>query len=150
MDNQRYNEWEQDSEVYTANQVEALLGYCDIEVDSETSNGFLSYCPFHNNTDSPAFGINKTTGRWACFNPACNRSGDLMDLLMERKHLNPFEATRLVMKYGKQAHGTIADRLSAIREKAPEFVEFPSEPVERMHEDLFMPIGNHARHYLHN
>jgi 5S rRNA maturation endonuclease (ribonuclease M5) len=73
-----------------------------------------------------------------------------MELLMERKHLNPFEATRIVLKYGREAHGSVADRLSAIREKAPEFVEFPSAPVERMHEDLFMPIGNRARKYLHD
>lgn len=148
MVNRRYNEWERDSEVYTPAQVEAIANYCGIEVVSETNTHFLAYCPFHNNTDTPAFALDKEKGLWTCFNPSCDSSGNIVALLRSLKGLNPFEAARVIVKYEKAVHDSIADRLSAIREKAPEFVEFPSEPVERMARDLWDSDGAHAREYL--
>lgn len=38
-------------------------------------------CPFHNNTDSPAFYVNKNTGLWICFNPSCGKRGSVKDLM---------------------------------------------------------------------
>lgn len=148
MVNRRYNEWERDSEVYTPAQVEAIANYCGIEVESETNTHFLAYCPFHNNTDTPAFALDKEKGLWTCFNPSCDSSGNIVALLRSLKGLNPFEATRVIKKYEQAVHESIADRLSAIREKAPAFVEFPSEPVNRMTKDLW----NHQRalDYLHS
>jgi len=108
----------------------------------------LAYCPFHNNTDSPAFALDKEKGLWTCFNPSCGESGTLDSLLRSLKGLNPFEAARVILKYKEETLGTIAERLSAIREKAPEFVEFPSEPVERMSDALWLPENDKAREYL--
>lgn len=130
MDNRRYNEWERNPEVYTAEQVEAVANYCDIEVVSETGTHLLAFCPFHANHDSPAFALDKTKGLWTCFNPSCDASGNLEGLLRSLKSLNPFEATRVIMKYSKASQSPLAERLSAIREKAPEFVEFPQESLD--------------------
>lgn len=55
----------------------------------------------------------------------------------------------MIVKYQNEVHNTVADRLSAIREKAPEFVEFPSEPVERMASQLWTPEGVRGLDYLH-
>jgi DNA primase len=148
MVNRRNNEWERDSEVYTSAQVEAIANYCDIEVVSETATHFQAYCPFHNNTDDPAFVVDKKRGLWHCFNPSCGSSGNLESLLRSLKGLNPFEAKRVILKYEKEVHESIADRLSAIREKAPDFVEFPSEPVQRMASDLWTPAGEAGLVYL--
>ena len=38
------------------------------------------YCPVHDNTDSPSFSINRQTGLWVCFNPACGAHGSLATL----------------------------------------------------------------------
>lgn len=150
MVNRRYNEWQGNSEVYTPAQVEAVANHCDIEVVSETNTHFLAYCPFHNNTDSPAFALDKEKGLWTCFNPSCGSAGNLESLLRSLKGLNPFEAARVIAKYENEAHDSIADRLSAIREKAPEFVEFPSEPVERMRDNLWHREGDRGLQYLKN
>lgn len=150
MVNRRRNEWERDSSVYTPVQVEGIANYCDIEVVSETNTHFLAYCPFHNNTDSPAFALDKEKGLWTCFNPSCGSSGTLESLLRSLKGLNPFEAARVILKYEKSSHENLADRLSAIREKAPEFVEFPSDPVDRMHDTLWTPEGKRGLDYLHD
>lgn len=148
MVNRRNNEWQRDTEVYTPAQVEAVANYCDIEVVSETNTHFLAYCPFHNNTDSPAFALDKQNGLWTCFNPMCSNGGTLESLLRSLKGLNPFEAARVISKFEKTSNEGIADRLSAIREKVPDFVEFPSEPVERMASDLWTPAGKAGLEYL--
>lgn len=146
MVDRRYNEWERDSEVYSAAQVESVANYCDIEVVSETNTHLLAYCPFHNNTDTPAFALDKEKGLWTCFNPSCDSSGNLVALLRSLKGLNPFEAARVIAQSEKSVHDSVADRLSAIREKAPEFVQFPVTPVERMEEELW--TNHHALDYM--
>lgn len=146
MVNKRYNEWEDDSQVYTPAQVEAVANYCDIEIVSETNTHFLAYCPFHNNTDSTAFALDKEKGLWHCFNGSCDSSGNLDSLLRRLKGLNPFESARVILKYQTATAGSVSERLSAIREKAPEFVEFPQAPVDRMAEDLL--VSERAMNYL--
>lgn len=51
-----------------------------IEVVREDGSELACLCPFHANSDSPAFYINKRTGLWICFNPSCNKRGSLQDL----------------------------------------------------------------------
>jgi DNA primase len=53
-----------------------------IEVVREDGNELACLCPFHKNTDSPAFYINKDTGLWICFNPSCAKRGSLRDLMI--------------------------------------------------------------------
>jgi DNA primase len=50
---------------------------------SETPTEYACYCPFHSNTSSPAFYINKKTGLWHCFNPSCGRKGSFATLAKE-------------------------------------------------------------------
>lgn len=136
MVNRRNNEWERDSEVYSPAQVEAVANYCEIEIVSETNSHLLAYCPFHNNTDSPAFAIDKTKGLWTCFNPSCDNSGNLEQLLGRLKGLNFFEATRIILKNKNANVSSLAERLEDIRGQDDSFIEFPAEPIYRMQSDL--------------
>lgn len=52
-----------------------------VEVVREDGKELACLCPFHKNTDSPAFYINKETGLWICFNPSCEKKGSLRDLM---------------------------------------------------------------------
>lgn len=148
MVHRRYDEWERDSEVYTQEQIEAIANYCDIEVVSETGTHFLAYCPFHTNNDSPAFALDKSKGLWTCFNPSCDSAGNLEGLLRELKGLNTFQAARIINKYKNTNTRPLEDRLSSIREKAPEFVEFPDAPVMRMRDNLWHREGQRGLDYL--
>jgi 5S rRNA maturation endonuclease (ribonuclease M5) len=69
-------------------------------------------------------------------------------LLRRLKGLNPFEAARAILKYKDATQDTAAARIAAIREnaKAPEFVAFPEDPVNRMAEELW--YNDHAVAYL--
>jgi DNA primase len=43
------------------------------------------FCPFHDNTDTRAFGVNVRTGAYLCRNPECGkRGGDVIDFYRER------------------------------------------------------------------
>lgn len=142
------DEWERDSEVYSSNQVEAVLRVCEVDIDNETNTHFLAFCPFHNNTEDPAFAIDKRLGLWTCFNPSCANSGTLEMLVKRTRGLNQFEAFRLITKYKNEVGSSLADRLSEIKEKQPDFVEFPTGPVERMIRDF--PNSKEAREYMMN
>jgi DNA primase len=52
-----------------------------VEVIRDEGSELACLCPFHKNTDSPAFYINKHTGLWICFNPSCEKRGSIRDLM---------------------------------------------------------------------
>lgn len=141
MAQRRGDEWDEDFEVYTANQVEAVLEFCDVEVVSDTHTHFLAYCPFHGNTDSPAFAVDKAKGLWTCFNPSCENSGALPDLLRRLKGQNPFQAQRTILKYRNVNNTPFADRLAEAMGKPEEFTEFPQEVLDRMAADFKGSVG---------
>jgi DNA primase len=132
MAKRRDDEWEDDYETYSPSQVEGVLEACGIEVVSDTNTHFLAYCPFHGNTDSPAFAVDKHKGLFTCFNPSCMNSGTLEQLVRRTKKFNPFQAARLILKY-KNAHNTpFAERLAEAMQKEAEFVEFPQSSLDRL------------------
>lgn len=61
-----------------------LLKQYNISTQSHMGNEITMYCPFHQNTNSPAFYINVKTGLWQCFNPSCGKTGNFRQLY---KHL---------------------------------------------------------------
>lgn len=146
MGYQRGRGWERDTEIYTQEQVEAVIAECGIEVAYESASHFIGYCPFHNNTDSPAFEVDKTRGLYTCFNPGCGASGNLRMLLEKLKGYNVFKATRcIVLAAGERK--PISDMLEELRNKPAEFVQFPEAPVKRMQTDLL--IEPKATHYMY-
>ena len=50
-------------------------------------------CPFHNETDGSFF-VNTNTNRWTCY--GCDRSGNAIDLVMEKKGLSFPDAVKLL------------------------------------------------------
>jgi DNA primase len=137
MVHRRNNEWQRNTEVYTPAQIEAIADYCGLDIESETTTHFLAFCPFHNNTDTPAFALDKEKGLWTCFNPSCDAKGNMYTLLRDLRGVTSFEAARVIKRFDQQTHGTISARLSAIRTKEPEFIKFPEDPLNRMAADFW-------------
>lgn len=113
------------------------MNHCGIEIASETNTHFLCYCPFHNNTDSPALAVDKVKGLWTCFNPSCKSRGTLKMLLGRLKGLNQFEASRFLMVNNRSSK-SVTERLKEVRKEKFEFIQFPPEPVERMKNDFWL------------
>jgi len=114
-------------------------------VVGDTTTHFLAYCPFHGNTDSPAFAVDKSKGLWTCFNPSCMASGTLPDLLRKLKKLNPFQAQRVILKKRTEHSTPFADRLREAMSKPVEFKEFPQSVIDRMAADF---KGSVAEEYM--
>lgn len=137
MRNSRNNGWEDDFVVYTEAQVESVLEYAGIEVVSDTATHFLTYCPFHGNTDSPAFAVDKSLGAFTCFNPSCLVSGnDLSELLRLKSGLNPFQALRVINKYKNESKVPFSERVREAMTKPEEFPTFSQDALDRMYEDF--------------
>ncbi len=51
-----------------------------------TGNGFAALCCFHDNTKTPAWGMN-LEGLWNCMNPKCAEKGNLVDFLVRVLHM---------------------------------------------------------------
>lgn len=60
--------------------VQTFLNQIGLTVINETGEEVVLYCPFHHNTDTPSFSINKKTGLWQCFNPSCGKGGRFSSL----------------------------------------------------------------------
>lgn len=65
------------------NSVADVLEDLGLDIRSETASEYLLYCPFHDNTDSPAFAIDKKEGLWICFNASCGAKGNLRQLIQK-------------------------------------------------------------------
>lgn len=131
----RNNEWSSSREVYTAQQVEDVLKHIGVEVLEETDNDILSLCPYHGNSDTPAFSTSKRYGYSLCFNPACGvgSQGDrltLERLVREVGGLDHVAAKRLIFLRGRNS--TFAERFDSIEKEPEEMQEFSSVAIQKM------------------
>lgn len=133
--------------LYSREQVESVLNTLGVEVNGETMNDFLCYCPIHGNRITPSFSVSKSSGTYICFNAACAESGNLVDLVRRVGNKDEFQARRLIIKAGGTTNTNFADQLAAAFKKVPDFVEFPQAGIDRLHEALW--TNENALSYLH-
>lgn len=134
------NEWHTDSgSVYTSDEVESVLRQLGIQVVEETVNDFVSLCPYHGNTDTPAFSTSKTYGYSVCFNPSCavgtDRRLTLVDLVMNQKGLSRIAAKRFVLNARDYSDEALRKKFESQAE--PEDIEFSSVAIENMKNRLW-------------
>lgn len=121
---------------YYPKQVEAVLGACGVEIDGETANDFLCFCPFHGNTYSTSFSVSKVSGKFICFNHACSATGSLVELIKKTTKRNEFEARRLLIKKAGETKQSFQDQLQAVLKPAV-LPEFPADKLDEMRENFW-------------
>lgn len=135
-------QWDRDRETYTPNQVEATIRACGVDVEGETHNDFLCFCPFHGNRFSPSFSVSKTTGMYICFNHSCGETGTLMNLVRrlpqrDGTYRNEFVARRLILKKGSETLQAFEQELEKMLQPVEEFPEFSAAVLDRMYDDFW-------------
>lgn len=130
--------WDNATDVYSASEIEAVLRALGIDIRDETENDFLSFCPYHGNTDSPAFSTSKRYGYSVCFNPACAK-GQEMRLTLEQmvrdiKGLNHMGSKRFIKKHKDNSGQSFEEKFDAIDEEPEQMQEFPASAIAKMHE----------------
>jgi DNA primase len=146
MAGRRSDEWDRDYQYYSEDQIEGILGHCGVEIVSDIGTHFMCLCPFHGNTNTAAFEIDKHGGGWICFNPSCDKRGSLRELIKDTKGGNPFEIERVILKYKSLNPVSFEERLAKAMEKAPDFVEFPANVLERLSKHF---PGSAGEAYMH-
>lgn len=111
---------------------------------------YMGFCPFHENTRTPAFAVFPKTQTWRCFG-ACATGGDVFTFVMKRDGLTFTEAV------AQLARRTLS---LPVKPRAPEPVHTPNTPpsaqwqatgwrlIERAEQMLWKP-DDQALRYLH-
>jgi len=134
-------------DAYTKADLRSILRSCGIEVISQTGTDFLCLCPFHHNTDSPAFAASYSKGLYVCYNQNCNSSGTILDLVMKLTDRNNFEAMRFISQNKMSDAELLEEELKDLLDEKPEFEPYPNEPIENGHSLLMSGAGG-AKEYL--
>ena len=120
------------SNQYTAEQVKRVLTGSGVTVESELDADFIIFCPFHNNHRTPAGEVQKSSGMFFCF--SCQKSADLIELVMHTSGRSYFEAARFIKSKEKQSNLAIdIDRALVEEEKYKPFDELI---IKRLHNNL--------------
>ena len=134
------------SDAYTKADLRSILRSCNIEIISETGTDFLCLCPFHHNTDSPAFAVSYSKGLFICYNQNCDSSGTVLDLVKQLTSRNDFEAIRFIQSNKLTSEEALELELRELLEDKPDFVEFPEQTLKNLYNGL---AANHdAQEYL--
>lgn len=123
--------------VYSEQHVRNILQGIGVEIKAETDVRYNCLCPFHHNTNTPAFSIDKQRGVWICFNDACGKSGNLEQLIMEVTERSEPEAMRYIATRSSFAGNSLSDILDDAFTSEPEWPVFPQQVVDQLVENFW-------------
>ena len=124
------------SDAYTKADLRSILRSCGVEVVSNTGTDFLCLCPFHHNTDSPAFAVSHSKGLYVCYNQNCNSAGTILELVKKLTNRNDFEALRFISSNKQSEEEAFEDGLKDLLDEKPEFVEFSNDILKSLHDAI--------------
>jgi DNA primase len=125
-----------DQKYYSENQVKRSLIASGIDIVSEVESDYIIFCPFHNNSRSPAGEVHKTNGLFYCF--SCQESKELTEVIMVATGRSYFEAARLIDS--KSDGKNILENLVEMLDKKPNFVEYDLNLIEELHKNVFSNV----------
>ena len=127
---------------YTAEQVKRVLAGSGTTVESELDADFIIFCPFHNNHRTPAGEVHKTNGMFFCF--SCQKSADLIELVMHTSGRTYFEAARFIKS--KEKVSNLATEIDRALIKEEQYRPFDELIIKRLHNNLI--ASDRAKNYF--
>ncbi len=115
-------------ETYTQEQVERTLTGAGIDIVSQTESNFMIFCPFHNNSRTPAGTVSKEKGLFHCF--GCQTSKTLIEFVMSVSNRTYFESVRYIKQKDKETD--IEKLVNKKLQVAPEFVKYDEVLIKRL------------------
>ena len=113
---------------YTKEQIQRVITGSGITIESEVDSDYIVFCPFHNNSRSPAGEIDKTTGTFFCF--SCQHVGDLVEFVMHTSGRTYFEAVRFIKS--KETAYNLEDEITRKLIEKPEYVQYDQVLIKRL------------------
>jgi DNA primase len=112
-----------------------------------SGKSYTGFCPFHQNTRTPAFVVFPDTQTWRCFG-ACAEGGDIFSYVMKKEG---WEFKEALQSLAKRAGVTLDESPAAREQKQADkrLVDLLNLATEYFHQLLlYAPQGEAARRYL--
>ena len=113
---------------YTEEQIKRVLVGSGITVESEVGSDFIIFCPYHNNTRTPAGEVSKESGLFFCF--SCQQTAELQELIMKMTGRSYFESIRFIKSKEKETN--IEDLVNKKLYKPKEFIQYDEVLIKRL------------------
>ena len=120
------------SNIYTEEQIRRVLNGSGIDIEAEFGNDFIIYCPYHNNSRTPAGEVAKDSGLFFCF--GCQTTKNLEEFVMFTTGRTYFETARYIKS--KETEHNIENIVNKAMYAPPEFIQYD--------ELLFKRLNNQA------
>ena len=119
---------------YTKEQIKRVLTGAGIDVESEIDSDYIIFCPYHNNTRTPAGEVDKYSGTFFCF--SCQHVSNLTEFVMHVSGRTYFESVRFIKN--KEQEGNLEQEVNKQLYKKPDFVAFDELILKRLYNNLLM------------
>lgn len=113
---------------YSGEQIERVLNGAGVDIERELENDFIIFCPYHNNTRTPAAEISKNTGLFFCF--SCQTSKSIEEFVMFTTGRTYFEAVRYIK--GKEVETNIENVINKAMYTPPDFIQYDELLIKRL------------------
>ncbi len=113
---------------YTEDQIKRVLVGSGITIESEVGSDFIIFCPYHNNSRTPAGEVSKESGLFFCF--GCQQTSELQELIMKTTGRSYFESILFIKSKEKETN--IEDLVNKKLYKPKEFVQYDELLIKRL------------------
>jgi DNA primase len=116
------------SNIYSEEQIRRVLNGSGIEIEAEFGNDFIVYCPYHNNSRTPAGEVAKDSGLFFCF--GCQTTKNLEEFIMFTTGRSYFETARYIKS--KETEANIENIVNKAMYAPPDFVQYDEVLIKRL------------------
>ena len=118
------------SNIYTTEQIRRVIAGSGISVESEVDSDYIIFCPFHNNSRSPAGEVDKFNGTFFCF--SCQHVANLVELVMHTSGRSYFEAVRFIKS--KETESDLTQEINKQLYIKPDFTQYDQVLIKRLNQ----------------
>jgi DNA primase len=115
-------------DIYSEEQIKRVLTGAGIDIEAEFGLDYIIYCPYHNNTRTPAGEVSKESGLFFCF--GCQTTKNLTELIMHSSGRSYFEAIRYIKS--KEKDIDISTVINKALHAKPDFVQYDELLIKRL------------------
>jgi DNA primase len=116
------------TDIYTQEQIRRVLNGVGVDVEAEFGNELIVFCPYHNNTRTPAGEISKESGRFFCF--GCQVTKSLEEFVMTISGRTYFESVRYIR--AKDQETDLTSVINKTLYSPPDFIQFDELLIKRL------------------
>lgn len=116
--------------IYTTEQIKRVIAGSGISVESEVDSDYIIFCPFHNNSRSPAGEVDKFNGTFFCF--SCQHVANLVEFVMHTSGRSYFEAVRFIKS--KETESNLEQEINKKLMAKPEFTQYDQVLIKRLNQ----------------